>query len=82
MDYLDLDDYDSNHNHDIKISWGKQYPVAVKESFRIREKCLSLSPTTKWKQTQKQLTTVLSETLLGWKARMGQAGKTLGLMFI
>lgn len=47
LDYLDLDDYNSNHNHDIKISWGKQYPVAVKESFRIREKCLSLSRTTK-----------------------------------
>lgn len=47
LDYLDLGDYNSNHNHDIKISWGKQYPVAVKESFRIREKCLSLSRTTK-----------------------------------
>ena len=53
LDRLDLDDYNSNrnhdydYNHDIKISWGKQHTVAFKESFRIREKCLTLSRATK-----------------------------------
>ena len=47
LDCLDLDDYNSNYNHDIKISWGKQHTVAFKESFRIREKCLTLSRATK-----------------------------------
>lgn len=77
--YLDFQDLWDYNNQNIL---GKKYTVAIMQSCRICRKCLSSSQATKQKQTQNQLTTILNERLLGWKRGMGQAEKTLDLMFI